>query len=936
MRTLKFSLLSLLLCVTLIVPASAAPGRVPGVLSGPLTEFPTKGAGGGAAGPQPAPAQGTGTTTRVSVASDGTQGNGNSVWSSISADGRYVASESSASNLVPNDTNGTYDIFVYDRATGQITCVSVASDGTQANGGGSYSVAISADGRYVAFESLASNLVSTDTNNYRDVFVHDRQTGQTERVSVASDGTEANDKSFDPSISANGRYVAFKSRASNLVHGDTNGSDDVFVHDRQTGQTERVSVASDGTEGNARVIWGPSISADGRYVAFASYANNLVSNDTNGHFDVFVHDKETGDTRLVSVASDETQGNSSSILPSISADGRYVAFKSYANNLVPNDTNNCFDVFVHDRQTGQTERVSVASDGTEVECGPYEPAWPISISADGRYVAFYSSGSNLVPHDTNNYCRECGWGSPGTYNCLDVFVHDCQSGETTRVSVASDGMEGNNGSAGPAISGDGRYVVFWSLATNLVVGDTNSRYDVFVHDRGGEPGPTPTPSPTLTPTPSPSGKPWLLMYYLAGDNDKRMHKAHEWFLSVLKGKTGQPEFNIAVMYDGLAEGDSRYYYIADNVTFVVKNEVNTGDPNTLVEFVNWARDQFACPHSALIIDDHGNVDGAAVDVSSSTFFFTDYLTMPDLKSAYGQIVGHGGKVDVLVMDACLMGTIESAYQARDFADYYVASEQISWGPNAPYYLNQIALDSSAESVATSIALSYERNRNERPAPYTISVARMSRLPDLAEKVSTFAEMIKLNTSIMQLIKLEIELPVQRFDSDGSYRMNVLDELIDLYDFARLIREKSDDAQMQAAAEAVMDAIEDDPVSSNHYIIYKEHWSGNVPEHVDAGTPYWDLEHSHGVSGFFPSSSRSFYNQVNFDFAAGTDWSRVLEADRLPAQEAETIEWGPMLVEYVRFTNPEEPDDPNPPPLLAPLSTLRVVYLPLVLSSYGGS
>ena len=298
------------------------------------------------------------------------------------------------------------DVFVHDRQTGQTTRVSVASDGSQGNDS-SLGSSISTDGRYVAFESEASNLVSVDTNETGDVFVHDRHTGQTTRVSVASDGTQGNSDSGSPSISADGRYVAFTSDASNLVSGDMNGVYDVFVHDRQSGQTTRLSLASDGTQGNVESMW-PSISADGRYVAFASAASNLVSGDTNESYDIFVHDRQTGQTTRVSLASDGTQGDyDSSLPPSISADGRYVAFASLASNLVSGDTNGVYDVFVHDRQTGQTTRLSVASDGTQGDDSSY---FFYSISADGRYVAFSSTATNLVSGDTNDFG--------------DVFVRD--------------------------------------------------------------------------------------------------------------------------------------------------------------------------------------------------------------------------------------------------------------------------------------------------------------------------------------------------------------------------------------------------------------------------------------------------------------------------------------------------------------------------------
>ncbi len=346
----------------------------------------------------------TGATERVSVSSAGEQGNGDSWSPGISADGRFVAFYSYASNLVAGDTNAGTDVFVRDRATGATERVSVSSAGEQGNEGSMYP-AISADGRFVAFESYASNLVAGDTNGWRDVFVHDRVTGATERVSVSSAGEQGNGDSWWRVISADGSFVAFYSYASNLVAGDTNGVPDVFVHDRVTGVTERVSVSSAGEQGN----WGsinPAISANGRFVAFDSYASNLVAGDTNGDADVFVHDRATGATERVSVSSAGEQGNGESQYPAISADGRFVAFDSYASNLVAGDTNGDADVFVHDRATGATERVSVSSAGEQGNGGSW---WPV-ISAEGRFVAFGSVASNLVAEDTNGVA--------------DVFVRD--------------------------------------------------------------------------------------------------------------------------------------------------------------------------------------------------------------------------------------------------------------------------------------------------------------------------------------------------------------------------------------------------------------------------------------------------------------------------------------------------------------------------------
>jgi Tol biopolymer transport system component len=336
----------------------------------------------------------TGSTTRVSI---GSEADNSSFAPSINSDGTYVAFESTATNLVANDLNGLSDIFVHDRNTGVTERVSVHTDGTEADDPSSAS-SISADGRFVAFESTATNLIDNDSNGLRDIFVHDRDTGTTERVSVHTDSTEADNPSSAPSISADGRLVAFESTATNLIDNDLNGLRDIFVHDRDTGTTERVSVKSDGTEAND-VSFAPSISADGRFVAFESSATNLIDNDSNGLRDIFVHNRNTGVTERVSVDSIGTQADDFSLAPSISADGGFVAFESMATNLIDNDLNGLRDIFVHDRNTAVTERVSVDTNGIETDDFSLAPS--ISISADGGFVAFESSATNLVDNDLN-------------------------------------------------------------------------------------------------------------------------------------------------------------------------------------------------------------------------------------------------------------------------------------------------------------------------------------------------------------------------------------------------------------------------------------------------------------------------------------------------------------------------------------------------------
>jgi hypothetical protein len=285
-----------------------------------------------------------GTTEMISVSSDEQVANNQSNLPAISADGRYVAFHSWASNLVPGDTNNTYDIFLRDRLLGTTELISVSSDGIVGDGFSQW-ISITPDGRYVAFDSWATNLVPNDTNGTRDVYVRDRETGITEIVSITSDGSPGNGESFWPAISADGRYVAFNSWASDLVVGDTNNYRDVFVYDRFTGQTQRVSLSNDGIEGNESSNT-PAISADGRYVSFWSYASNLVPNDNNGFADSFVYDRQTGKLEIISVTADGTQANAEITSISISADGEFVTIWSLASTLVSGDTNNIVDVFV--------------------------------------------------------------------------------------------------------------------------------------------------------------------------------------------------------------------------------------------------------------------------------------------------------------------------------------------------------------------------------------------------------------------------------------------------------------------------------------------------------------------------------------------------------------------------------------------------------------
>jgi WD40-like Beta Propeller Repeat len=417
---------------------------------------------------------------RANVDSSENPGSVEGLSTAISADGRYIVFDS-FSPLVSGDTNDSIDVFMRDTAAGTTTRVSVDSAENQANLS-SFNGAISANGRYVAFESTASNLVTGDTNRNVDVFVRDTVAGTTTRVSVSSASSQANNAggSYRPAISANGRYVAFYSYATNLVAGDTNATPDVFVRDTVAGTTTRVNVDGAGNQANDLSQF-PAISADGRYVGFNSSASNLVAGDTNNRGDVFLRDTVAGTTTLVSVDSAGNQAIGGSSFPALAADGRYVAFWSDASNLVAGDTNNMSDVFLRDTVAGTTTRVSVGSAGNEASDESSSPV----ISVNGRYVAFISAASNLVDGDTNNRS--------------DVFVRDTLAGTTTRVSVDGTGNQANDGSYRSAISADGRYVAFISVASNLVPGATIGQRSVVVRAN-----PEPTVS-GITPSTLPRG-----------------------------------------------------------------------------------------------------------------------------------------------------------------------------------------------------------------------------------------------------------------------------------------------------------------------------------------------------------------------------------------------------------------------------------------------
>ncbi|HZL99578.1 MAG TPA: calcium-binding protein, partial [Planctomycetota bacterium] len=411
----------------------------------------------------PGPARGQAAPLAIaSVDSAGLPSNGDSNTSAVSADGSFVAFVSKADNLVPGDGNQQADVFRHDLSTGATIRVSVG-DAEQEAQLECVDPGISRDGRLVVFQSDAANLVAGDTNGFADIFLRDTLLGTTVRVSVGTHGNEAALPCVTPSISSDGRAVAFLSYSTNLGGGWSPGIQDVFVRDLERDTTECVSRGPHGALAN-HSSWSPSVSANGRFVAFSSQANNLVSFDSNGTHDVFVFDRRTGKTEMVSVSSSGAQGSGPSLTCRISGDGRFVAFTSYASNLVSGDDNTDSDVYLHDRQTGTTEIVSQNSLG---QVGAEESDHP-AISGDGRFVAFHSHAGNLGPLHVDN-------------RVSDVFLRDRLLGITTCLSVGLHRLPGSEGSQLPAIAADLPVVAFESRADNLVSPDGNESSDVFVH-----------------------------------------------------------------------------------------------------------------------------------------------------------------------------------------------------------------------------------------------------------------------------------------------------------------------------------------------------------------------------------------------------------------------------------------------------------------------
>lgn len=394
----------------------------------------------------------------------------------ISADGRYIVFSSGRDTLAPGGGNGWTDVYLRDRVLGTTERISVDAAGQEGDGD-SYDETISADGRYVVYQTRATNLLPGGSSGLADIIVHDRATNTNTGVGADPAGNAFEGGVAQPGVSADGRYVVF----AGYGRPDANGlypPPQVYLHDRSTGSTELVSVAMSGGPGNERSE-SAQVSADGRFVVFTSAASDLVGGDTNGVDDVFLRDRTAGTTTRMSRSAAGYQAKQPSGYPQITPDGRYVVFSSLAGNLVADDRNFASDIFVRDRQTGHLERVSSNVLGVEAN----GDSWYASISDDGRYVAFTSNAFNLDAADLNYF--------------YDVFVKDRSTGHVERANLAPDGHRfgGDEYPARSSIAADGQFVAFDSYADTTRAGPIN--IFVFVHELGAV---TPPPqSYSLTP-----------------------------------------------------------------------------------------------------------------------------------------------------------------------------------------------------------------------------------------------------------------------------------------------------------------------------------------------------------------------------------------------------------------------------------------------------
>ncbi|MFV2064756.1 MAG: TolB family protein [Chloroflexota bacterium] len=406
-------------------------------------------------------------TRLVSKSSAKIQGDKASLVADISGTGQFVAFDSRATNLIRGDDNNSSDVFIRDSKTGKTRLVSKSFVAGVASGKSSRP-SISVSGRYIAFQSDASDLTRRDANDKVDVFVWDRKRNGSELISRNKDGAQGDDHSFNPAISANGRWVAFESSATNLVGEDNKGNRQIYLFDRSTHDMILVSRNGRGRAGNSDSR-NPAITAKGHYVVYESAATNLTSKDSKGYTQVYKFDRVTMRTTLVSRNNKGKAGNNDSNDPAISTDDARVVFNSLATNFAK-DTNGVADVYMRDRKAKRTRRVSLNWRGKQLNGGSQQVNTNPDISANGKWVAFESAATNATKRSTFS----------GAYEQL--YARNLQTGLVKLISRR--GPIANASSNEPTFSDDGAFAAFTSQGTNLIAGGDVNGDDEDVFRRG--------------------------------------------------------------------------------------------------------------------------------------------------------------------------------------------------------------------------------------------------------------------------------------------------------------------------------------------------------------------------------------------------------------------------------------------------------------------
>ena len=434
-------------------------------------------------------------------------------------------------------------------------------------------------------------------------------------------------------------------------------------------------------------------------------------------------------------------------------------------------------------------------------------------------------------------------------------------------------------------------------------------------------------------------KPWVVMFYLDGDND--LDSNYVAAFNQLESAADNPNVSIVVAWDRSTNGNSAYYEVqhdtdlgetnpaadyVDNVNRWPQNELRMNDPATLSDFVQWARTTYPAQYYALIISNHGTgLGGLATDAGSGG----DWLTVREWSTALATATSGGAdKIDVVFADACLMAMIEDAYQIRNYTDYYVASENLSWIPvrptSGPYddYVSSIGETTAPRDFAVALVNQYGNwlDADYSSVGYTISAVDLAKLTEVVSATNALASELNSRMSIYASQVSSARTDTQKFDSNYSRTLTPEDVYIDLYDFASEIKARISDSTIQDAADSVMSAVQ-------AYVIAEAHKDGVLELRGSVQA----LDGSRGVSIFFPPNASSFYNSTNYDFAVGATWPG--SQGSLIRTQASEVEWGPMLVTYFNETQPGGPDTPEPPSPVSPVSPESSIYLPLVVRNY---